>query len=285
MKLRLLHQSLLEALHIDYLRPELPGEGITIVDDTGLQVLMAKVKRNKAIIQLVEPNLDPETYDEALVKLNELGFYPIIVNLPPSPGRNEMAAAMRRAINNGTFQRHDHRTIRAVKSPDLDTRLGRPYRPTSGKSPHAIPLRPEDRYLLARAVGRHKIAGAGKRWPALEKAFENRSHLITHPQRGEFVRPRISVFAYMASLNEPWPEGERLIRAYLSNNDRIERWWTSPVFHNIFTYLNKFKIHDPNLIPPIMNLKKNIDDSIAESPYCNKLTNLINTFLANNQTG
>lgn len=57
----------------------------------------------------------------------------------------------------------------------------------------------------------------GERWSALEQAFLNRARSYTGGG-GDFVRPRTSIFTYLANLKEPWPEGEALVQKFLGSS-------------------------------------------------------------------
>ena len=83
------------------------------------------------------------------------------------------------------------------------------------------PSRIEDPYNLSRAVAYHRRVMHGQRWPALEQAILNRA--VTYQASGQygagggdFAKPRLVLFNYLATIKQPWPEGEQLATNFVT---------------------------------------------------------------------
>ncbi len=67
---------------------------------------------------------------------------------------------------------------------------------------------------LTRAIGYHKQAFHGRRWPALEQAFLQRANTYSGI-KGDYVKPRAMLFRYLNQLVEPWSEGMKLADGFV----------------------------------------------------------------------
>ncbi len=83
--------------------------------------------------------------------------------------------------------------------------------------------RPDDPALLQKAVRLHQKFFGGRRWPALETALLNRANTLGKVS-GDYVKPRLaSYLGYMNSLKEPWPEGEKIMVPFFSDQRNLLR--------------------------------------------------------------
>lgn len=128
-------------------------------------------------------------------------------------------------------------SLLAEDYPEMVRQLSAPYRisssPRQFKKQDSLPGNQVGKGTLSAAVRYHQQHMNGKRWSVLEKAFTDRSATF-QGAKGDFIRPRISLFTYLTNLRDPWPEGNRLARQLLVAvaNGKLASSYSRTLFDN-----------------------------------------------------
>jgi hypothetical protein len=206
-------------------------------DDNGQGILYGRVQQDRIEITIVEPDLPPAEYKDAVQSLvSQYPLYSISFDAEAHPelydifsdlegeGLVQETARGWRAVDGRTLHRQKvDRQLQNLPQYAASHGVGG-YRRARWKRQGRQVQDALNYSAIPNALRIHKAEFGGKRWPQFEKFLLQRAGL------NAFHRPLPALFSYMSQLKERWPEGEQYAEVLNRNS------WVGEQVADIYQY-------------------------------------------------